>query len=248
MMCPYCGEEVPVDSNRCWKCGTDLPEGAGRGAQDELEVPDDDGAPGAGPAPGEPLLCPHCGSPVPKNASRCRECGRAVKEVQSAGGGAGWRWGAWVTVLVIGIGAAFLVVSYSLKSLRKEKPRTPRTEVAQDKLRAQMAAPTPEERKREIWNRLFDRHFVKWSGYVVSREGDATLLFSQKKGGKEAECKVAFLPDEQLEGLKDGGEDIVWYSARLVAYEAIKDKTGALTVVLTLEDGKLEPGPNTKDK
>src|SRR5579871_325615 len=228
MMCPYCGEEVPVDSNRCWKCGTDLPEGASRAPGDELEVPDDDdGPPGAtASAGGDLVTCPHCDAPVPKKAQRCRECGRPVREVKGSSGAGAWRLGAWLVVLVLAVGAAFLVVTFSLKSFRKGTTRLPKSDVTWEKLHGQMTAPgTDETRRKEIWDRLYDSHFVRWSGYVASHDpGSNEVTFSQKKGGKP-ECVVEF---EDLSELKDGGDEVVWYSARLVDFQKGAGKEGGV--------------------
>src|SRR5437588_11765093 len=105
-MCPYCGEEVPDDSSRCWKCGTEISESAAKPAGDDLEVPDDDDD-DDGSESGEPRIevveCPHCGSTQPKKATRCRECGRMLKAVKTVPGVALWKYGTWAAVALVGI-------------------------------------------------------------------------------------------------------------------------------------------------
>src|SRR5581483_2190528 len=115
-MCPYCGEEVPQDSSKCWKCGTELSEsGAARPDGDELEVPDDeDDDDGSGKV--ELIECPFCGSPAPKKASRCKECGRTIQQVKTnAAAAALWKWGVWAVVLIVAVSTVTAVVIYSQK-------------------------------------------------------------------------------------------------------------------------------------
>ena len=49
-MCPYCGEDAPIDSGQCWKCGSDL---SGDGLHDD----------------GDHITeCPACSAQIPPNA------------------------------------------------------------------------------------------------------------------------------------------------------------------------------------
>src|SRR4051812_39035041 len=114
-MCPYCGEEVPQDTSKCWKCGTELSgTGAAPAEGDDLEVPDDDEE-----DDGKPVAlveCPFCGEPVNKKALRCRECGRALQKVKSSAATlALWKWGVWAVVLVVAVSSITAVVIYSQK-------------------------------------------------------------------------------------------------------------------------------------
>src|SRR5581483_6380364 len=128
-MCPYCGEEVPADSAKCWKCGTELEGGSGKapGGGDDLEVPEEDpddaGGGGAPKKSNKMIPCPHCESPVPEKATRCKECGRPVREI-ATNTGAAWRFGTWLVVLGIGIAVAITVVVVAVKKHRAGQVRT----------------------------------------------------------------------------------------------------------------------------
>ena len=237
-MCPYCGEEVPADSAKCWKCGTELEGGAGKaagGASDELEVPDDDDGGGEGGGGQEKIPCPHCESPVPKKAARCRECGRMVREVSTNKAAAAWRMGTWLVVggVALAVAIVVFVVAKRRHLAQQDRPIT-KIEYADLEKRMQPLVTANKERKRELWTRDFEGKFVKWSGTVVKVDADAGhLTISHTKGGQRADVDVEMREDAR-DDLKDLKENTpVGYSARLVDF-------GKDGLAFTLSDGLLE--------
>jgi hypothetical protein len=241
-MCPYCGEEVPNDSAKCWKCGTELSEGGAKAPADgdDLEVPDDDDEDG-GKGP-QTIECPHCGSEAPKKAQRCKECGRALREVKTSHGAAAWKLGVWALVLGGGLAITVAVVVYSVRrrgDAERAKVIAVTFENLKDKVKPLQR--TNEERRRDVWNREFDRKFVRWTGVVVQRDPDQELRLqiSQTKGMKDKTDVIVDFDDdsrEALSGLKVG--DTIVYSARLVEFGHDKD-----TVAFRLANGRIEEKP-----
>ncbi len=221
-MCPYCGEEVPQDSSKCWKCGTELSHdsSAAKGDGEELEVPDDDEE-----EPGKPVQlveCPFCGEPVNKKSIRCRECGRALQKVKSNTAAAAlWKWGVWAVVLIVAVSSITAVVIYSQKRALMAERQAKSIAISFDGLNEKvqpLRKAFKEERRQEIWAKEFEKKFVSWEGFLV--EFDPTTLkgkIAQAKGNKDKpDVIVTFLKDERLTGLSVGEK--IEYSARLVAY------------------------------
>jgi hypothetical protein len=231
-MCPYCGEEVPADSGRCWKCGTELTEGA-KAEGDELEVPDEDEDEGGAPSPGNQLIdCPHCGAQVAKKMRRCKECGRALQEVKTNKGAVAWRYGVWILVVGVGIAVAGTVVGVSLgRKHAAERSKILNITFGDAVSKLQPGKKMNEERRTEVWTKEFQNKFVKWKdGTVTSVDPDRRhVTFSHSTKGK-ADVVVTFDSDVDLsEGDKKE------YSARLVEFGKDKD-----SVPFTLDEGQLE--------
>jgi hypothetical protein len=237
-MCPYCGEEVPADSAKCWKCGTELSEGAssGKAPGEDLEVPEEDpDEDGGAPKKSKKMIpCPHCESPVPETAARCKECGRPVRELQT-NTGAAWRFGTWLVVLGIGIAVAITVVVVAVKKHRAGQVRSIlAVQYAELEARIKPLTTGQNERKHEVWQRDFQDKFVKWSGVVVQVHKDTGHVdVVHTKGGKKAEVDVEIRDDAraELEDLKP--DDPIVYSARLVEF-------GKDGFAFTLGDGLIE--------
>jgi hypothetical protein len=237
-MCPYCGEEVPQDSSKCWKCGTELSEGASRAEGEELEVPDDDDDEDA-PKGQVVVECPFCGTPVPKKSLRCRECGRMVQRLKSnAAQAALWKWGVWAAVIVVAIGGAVGVVLYAQKRSLAAERASRMINADFDRL-VQRIQPTnkgfKEERRREVWEKEFERRFVHWNdGVVVWFDAEAhTVKIARQKDGKP-DLLVTFMKDEDLSHLQLNEK--IEYSARLIGY-------GQDDFAFVLTDGMLDRKP-----
>jgi hypothetical protein len=224
-MCPYCGEEVPADSAKCWKCGTELGgEGSTKpGSSDELEVPEDEdeaGETAGGERRAEMIPCPHCESPVSKKAVRCRACGRNVRAVKQSHAAAAWRWGTWLLVLGVAVAAVAAVATLSLKRQRASQVRTIsgyKFEELEKKL--QPLVPTSSERKREIWARDFEGKWVKWSGVVVTVDADTGhVTVAHTKGSKKADGEIEFRDDAREELRALNPDQPIVYSARLADF------------------------------
>ena len=236
-MCPYCGEEVPADSAKCWKCGTELAAGgsekSGGAASEELAVPEDEDEGGGGAK--EMIPCPHCESPVSKKATRCRECGRAVREVTANHAATAWRMGTWLIVAGVGLAAAISVGVYSRRRHYAAQVRTiTKIEYADLERRLQPLVAGSTERKREVWQRDIEGKFVKWTGTVVTADPDTGhVTVSQTKGGTKADVDVELREDgrDDLRDLKPNQP--IGYSARLVDF-------GKDGMAFTLNEGLLE--------
>src|SRR5271170_5790358 len=164
-MCPYCGEEVPQDSSKCWKCGTELSEGGARAEGGELEVPDDE-EDEEGAAPASVIECPFCGSAVSKKWLRCRECGRTLQKVKTnATAVALWKWGAWASVLVVALSTATVVYMNSRKRAIQDDRLHNQIPATYEGLMQRLQPLNKgyrEERRREIWEKDFEKKVVNW--------------------------------------------------------------------------------------
>lgn len=202
-MCPYCGEEVPDDSSRCWKCGTEIVEGTAPAAGDdeeEIEAPAEEE-----PEPEEKRVelvsCPFCDSPMPRSAMRCKECGRTVRSGDAARGAVAWKLGPWIFFLAVA-GAAAIVVALVVASRIREKPQGPKEVLpySYQQLDAHLdpAKPAGDEQKRqEVWNRQFEGKYVKWVDHYVLKAPETNPatgeieveLTEQSVGEKSAQGK-----------------------------------------------------------
>jgi hypothetical protein len=237
-MCPYCGEEVPADTAKCWKCGTELSEGSGKAPGDDLEVPEEepDDA-GAAPKKSRKMIpCPHCESPVPANAVRCKECGRPVREGKGSQAGAAWRMGTWLVVVGFGVAVAIAVVVVAYKRRHEGKPR-PLIPIAYAELERRMTPLQPStqgERRRELWTRDFEGKFVKWSGVVIQvHEDTGHVDVAHTKGSKKAEADVELRDDARADLGDLKPDQPIVYSARLVEF-------GKDGFAFTLSEGLIE--------
>jgi hypothetical protein len=253
-MCPYCGEEVPDDSSRCWKCGTELTEGGAPAPTDdeeELEVPaDDDGEPTEKKV--ELVNCPFCDSPMPKSALRCRECGRTVRSPEAARGAVAWRLGPWLIFAAVAVIAIAVIATVVTKKMReKEKQHDPPIQIKFVDLDTRITplrklSATIDEKRQAIWNDDFKGKFVKWPGQwilkatKIGEEWEVELSEKEPKTlGKtdKPSAVVTFLPatneDEagRLTRTLKTGERIT-YTARLVDFGG--------RAAFTLDNGTLE--------
>jgi hypothetical protein len=242
-MCPYCGEEVPQDSSKCWKCGTELSEGAaGKGDAEDLDVPDEDEDEDGTAKASQIVDCPFCGSPVPKKAMRCRECGRTLQKVKvNTTAVALWKWGAWAAVLTVAVSTTTIVLLSSKKRATGEDrihnliPAS--YETLNNRIQPLNKGFNP-ERRQEVWERDFLKKFVHWSEGEVEEIDGAVVKISHTKGSKTPDVIVTFVSDEEVRGLNLGEK--IEYSARLVEFGG---KDGKSEYSFTLEDGKLEKKP-----
>jgi predicted nucleic acid-binding Zn ribbon protein/Cu/Ag efflux protein CusF len=245
-MCPYCGEEVPQDSSKCWKCGTELSHdsSAAKGEGDELEVPDDEEEDDGKPV--SLVECPYCGEPVNKKSIRCRECGRALQKVKSnAAAAALWKWGVWAVVLIVAVSSITAVVIYSQKRAlmaeRSAKAIGASFETLMSRLQP-LSKGFKEERRREVWEKDFERRFVHWTDGKFQEFDPSTMKVKVTHGKKDKDKPdviVTFLKDnnESLSRLQVG--DTIEYSARLVGY-------GEEGFAFTLSDGMLDDKKDAK--
>lgn len=216
-MCPYCGEEVPQDSSKCWKCGTELAEGAAKSEGDDLEVPDDDDEDGATAV----IECPFCGSPAPKKALRCKECGRTIQKVKTGAQAALlWKWGVWAVVLIVGLSSLTAVILYARHRSASEERARNTIGASYDDLVKRLQPRVKgfkEERRREVWEKDMKGRFVHWTdGFVCETPVGNVVRIRQAAKGGEADVEVTFGQDQGLSDLKP--DEKIEYSARLVDY------------------------------
>lgn len=226
-MCPYCGEEVPDESARCWKCGAILQEiDDETAAEVEAEL--------AAEAPPKLEACPHCGSRQKIGTHRCKECGRVINAFEEGESQDKWKYGSWVAFGGVGL---IIVMILSIAVLTGESNQR-RVYVPQGSWAAfgqRYSEKSIKARARQVaekWEREHKDRFVVWSGKVVSIDG-LDVEFAMSPAAKEAnkaEVKVSFSDSAEgyVESLAKGKE--VRYDARLVAY----DQEGYR---LILEDG-----------
>jgi hypothetical protein len=213
--CPYCGEEVPAESVKCWKCGAILKDVD----EDQMAEFEKEAAIKAGPKH-EP--CPHCEAPAPIGCHRCGECGRIINELPKGESQDAFKYGTWLVfggvgffvVLIIIIAVLltaggdekrnYVVINGSVLSARYSKTR----------LKSNSAKAAAE------WKKKYVNRYVKWSGKVISIDGDVVEFAVTGKGKKagKAEVQVEFLgsADDFVESLKEGKN--VFYDAKLKAY------------------------------
>lgn len=242
-MCPYCGEEVPDDSSRCWKCGTELSEGGSPAASDddeELDVPadDDDAEPTEKKKSVELVNCPFCDSPMPKSALRCRECGRTVRSPEAARGAVAWRLGPWLVFAAVAIVAVGVIATVLQRKMReKENQREPVIEIKYGDLEAKLSplkkfSAANEEKRAGVWTNDFKGKYVHhWHQYVLkaTKNGDeweVELSDKETKAmakGEKPSSIVTFSPaqnEDEAQKLTRSlkvGESIT-YTARLVDF------------------------------
>ena len=169
-MCPYCGEDLPVDSQRCWKCGTEL-SGAEGGA-DGLDL--------RRKPSGPPAECPFCQADVSPNALRCNDCGRPLRQVKSRANYVPAVYGVFGLVVV----AVLVGLLYSFLANRRP-PVDPGRENPIDATYAQLAriylTHAQPERKRQQWEEHHQGKFVRWTSQAD--EGPVIILRVDEEAG-----------------------------------------------------------------
>lgn len=228
-MCPYCGEDVPADTSRCWKCGTELSgssSGAGaeggEGAPTIEERASPEGKTG-GKKPTQP--CPHCEAPVSVYALRCNDCGRSIGR---PGRRINWAKASWVAFgvvclgLTVGLIYAFIVTRPEHRDRGRLSFRDDPIVVSWIELERVYFRPTDkahEQRRNERWQDQYRNEFVHWQGVVV-RIDDATGTVEMTDGEAnrdpdKPQVRVAFKDPGVVKarGLNRGMS--VAYSARL---------------------------------
>jgi ribosomal protein L40E len=220
VICPYCGEDLPAASERCFKCGTAL----GDADPDLLDVPEDLAAevreaPGAalpGAPPGPSHVCPHCEAPVRPNAHRCRECGRQIRALVAERPAEAWRQRA--TLGAAAVGAALLLILAVLiffasgRGRRGEPVESTATFARIEQALGPRSRMDP-LRKQQFWANVAGK-YVRWSGRIVEvRDGEVLVEHGEK--GREGRALVR-LSSGLPERLGPGDE--VRYRARLAAF------------------------------
>lgn len=225
-MCPYCGEDVPADTTRCWKCGTEISpsEGGGEDPGGIEERPTPEGK--TKKKPTQP--CPHCEAPVSIYALRCNECGRSIGR---PGRRINWAKASWVAFGVVSVGLLVGLV-YAFITSRPENEDRGRFSRRGDpivvswiELERIYFRPTDkahEERRAERWRNEYKGEFVHWQGVIV-RADEATGVLELTDGEAnrnpdEPQVRLT-LKDPGLvkaRGLKRGTS--LAYSARLQTY------------------------------
>lgn len=206
-MCPYCGEDVPDDSNACWKCGTEIQRGEG-GASAEIQQRNQEGR--GGPK----VECPHCHAQISARSLRCNECGRVL---QRSGARANWvpaAWGAFGLVLL----ASVVGVVVSFVKAHKPPPDpgrdTPITLQLHELERIYLKGTANEQRRRDLWRTEHQGRFVEWEGVIVDIDHDARMIGLAESGlDARPSAVVEFKSGQDLSGLKE--EKSIRYSARL---------------------------------
>ncbi len=223
-MCPYCGEEVPDDSARCWKCGTELGDGGApaRGEDDELEVPDEDGG---GEKKVELVACPFCDSPMPKSALRCKECGRTVRDPETPRGAVAWKLGPWVAFAAVAL-VALAIVGIVIRS-RLQSREIKGERIAIDFRDLEKRVPpgaSNAQRRQQVWEEHYEGKIVSWTHWVLkvqkNDQGQLEAWFlADEVDAKTAKDKkpatiVTFADDDDIKDLKPAEK--FPYTARLV--------------------------------
>jgi predicted nucleic acid-binding Zn ribbon protein len=197
-MCPYCGEDAPIDSTQCWKCGSDLSGDA---------LGDD----------GEHIAeCPACTAPIPPSAPHCGECGWTARKHRPRRRVAPVT-GAFVLVcLGISIGLGFGLVS----RLIGDPARADTLAFSYEKLADIYGGEGGQsDELRALWDQHHHGRFVSWEMVVVEVFDDGTLALApspvQEDDGPFA--VVLSLANPKSPGLKPG--KAIKYSAALERYE-----------------------------
>lgn len=214
-MCPYCGEEVPDESARCWKCGAILQEiDDETAAEVEAEL--------AAEAPPKMDNCPHCGARQKLGIHRCKECGRVVNAFEEGESQDKWKYGSWVAFggvgLIIVLILTIAVLTGESKQRRVYVPQG--SWAAMSQRYSALSLKARGAKVAEKWKQEHQDRFVVWKGQVVSIDGnevEVAMSPQARKDGK-AEVKVSFSDSAEayVASLAKGKE--VRYDARLVAY------------------------------
>lgn len=186
-MCPYCGEDVPADTTRCWKCGTELSPGGEGGAADDAGGIEERGAPeGKGKKkPTQP--CPYCEAPISLYALRCNECGRSIGR---PGRRINWAKASWVAFgvvsvgLIVGLIYAFIVSRPEADDRGRFSRRSDPIVVSWIELERVYFRPVDkahEERRAERWKAEYKGEFVHWQG-VITHVDEASGVLEMTDG------------------------------------------------------------------
>lgn len=229
-MCPYCGEDVPADSARCWKCGTELTPGAGdaaaEGEEGGIEQRQVDGKAGGKKKPTVP--CPHCEAPVSIYALRCNDCGRSIGR---PGRRINWGKASWLVFGVVGL-ATLVGLIYAFVASRPELEDRARkssrgnalgdTWVEFERVFLRKAPSKEHEaRRREAWERDFQGEFVAWQGVIVELDPEQGTLHLHETGTGEPGKPHVRLHLKRRSDVKDRDLKLgksVAYTARLTDY------------------------------
>lgn len=242
-MCPYCGEDVPGDSTRCWKCGTEL------SASDSASAAaGPDGAPAIeerqveGKGKKKPTVpCPHCEAPVSIYALRCNECGRSIGR---PGRRINWGKASWIAFAVVSVGL-LVGVTYSYIASRVEPEdlarRSRRSEpitlswIELERIYFKSVDKAHEERRRERWDKEFKGEFIHWQGIIVNVDESLGMLeltdgVVGTSDKPQVRLALKHLQEVRERGLKRGMS--LAYSARLANFDPknrmveVEDGTG----------------------
>lgn len=233
-MCPYCGEDVPANTAKCWKCGTELSE---RTPGAEPEAPEGaDGISLRGPAAEreeeakkkkkkQPMRqCPFCETLVPLHSLRCNRCGQKLKEAPRE---VGWQKSVWIAFAVVAVAVgAWLLYGYASSRVvaRVDKGRDQPIKVTYSNLARIFLTSRGSglDQREASWRQEHEGKYIEWSGIVTrvvdADEGIIEAAESATATFDEPEVRLSFKdPDLVAErGLKQG--KLIKYSARLVSY------------------------------
>ena len=215
-MCPYCGEEVPDESVKCWKCGAILQEVDEETAEAMAEEAE---AKAMGP---KLVPCPHCESPQAPGTHRCKECGRVIAEWEEGESDDKWKYGSWIAFG--GIGALiFLILVIAVATSEVSEKRNYLKKGSWSSVSRRYSAAYMKQNKtkaEKTWESEDEGRYVRWSGLVVSIDGDEVEFAMSPKArkAKKAEVKVSFSSkaDDFVGSLAKG--KVVGYDAKLVAH------------------------------
>ena len=226
-MCPYCGEDVPANTPKCWKCGTELSERTDDGGSDEISL--------RGPAAEreeekkkkkkKPMRqCPFCETMVPLHSLRCNRCGQELKAAPKI---FAWQRSVWVAFVVVAVAVGgWLLYGYAAAKVvaRSDKGRDKPLQVTYSNLARifLQSRGSGADQREASWYQEHEGKYVEWSGVVTKvvdpREGIIEAAESATATIDEAEVRLTLKdPDEvAAQGLKPG--KLIKYSARLVSY------------------------------
>lgn len=200
-MCPYCGEDAPVDSGQCWKCGSEL---SGDGMSGGPELVD----------------CPACTAPLPPSANRCGECGWATRE-QRPRRRVPAAIGAFALVslgILVGLGFGLVSSRHSGDPGRASPLAFTYENLAE--IYGSEDGESPE--LLALWAKHHRGRFVSWEMVILEVFPDGTLALapSPVEDDDEPFAVILTLQDPKVIGYRDlKAEKPIKYSAALERYE-----------------------------
>ena len=211
-MCPYCGEDVPAETQRCWKCGTEISggdgtidgigdDGSNELAQRQRDVPQTE--------------CPYCGSSVSSRSLRCNECGKQLRSVSSRPN--------WLPAVYAVFGVVLIVtlvwVIHGMVVAARNKPDpgrdTPIRASYEELIKLYRVG---NEQFRKKWDQNHKGKFVHWRMPILEvRTEEGVVVLGEEKKSPQV---ILTLKDPALtDDSRVRPEKRIRYSARLDRFE-----------------------------
>ena len=214
-MCPYCGEDVPGESEQCWKCGSAL---TGEGAE-ELTDGQLDRMASAG-------SCPSCQSPMGPNR-RCSTCGwvardraRRVSPVHGA-------------FFLVACGVLFGLVLGIYRRDTSEGRATPIPYSYEQLVEIYASEADDSGALADSWAQHHRGRYVLWDMVILGIDDAGTLKLAPE-GATEPVVHLTLQNSDEIDSRGLKAEKRIKYSAALKGYSG---KTIFLTSGLVEDDG-----------